>query len=65
MKEEHEHDEGPSTLLSATTLTDCSTFLIVGAVLGSLLVVASVMMCVLSHRLYKVRLCPWGLCDCS
>ena len=33
---------------------DCRTFLIVGGVLGSLLVLASAMMCVLSHRLYKL-----------
>ncbi len=49
-----QQSRGPTTDLSAKTLSDCSTFLIVGAVLGSLLVVASVMMCVLSHRLYRV-----------
>ena len=39
-------EEGP--------FADCRTFLIVGGVLGSLLVLASAMMCVLSHRLYTL-----------
>lgn len=33
---------------------DCQTFVIIGGVLGSLLVTASVMMCILSQRLYKL-----------
>ena len=33
---------------------DCHNFVIIGAVLGSLLVAASAMMCILSHRLYKL-----------
>ena len=35
--------------------TECHNFVIVGATLGSLLIVASFMMCILSYRLYKVR----------
>ena len=38
----------------AGPFADCRTFLIVGGVLGSLLVLASAMMCVLSHRLYTL-----------
>ncbi len=45
---------GSAPATASSVLSDCSTFLIVGAVLGSLLVVASIMMCVLSQRLYKI-----------
>ncbi len=39
---------------SRKPVEDCQTFLIVGGVLGLLLFAASVAMCALSHRLYKV-----------
>ena len=46
---------------TASLISDCSTFLIFGIMMGCLLIVASVMMCLLAYRLntmattYKVR----------
>ena len=46
---------------TASLISDCSTFLIFGILMGCLLIVASVMMCLLAYRLntmantYKVR----------
>ena len=36
---------------TASLISDCSTFLIFGIMMGCLLIVASVMMCLLAYRL--------------
>ena len=43
-----------SSVAAEGPFADCRTFLVVGGVLGSLLVLASAMMCLLSHRLYTL-----------
>ena len=35
-------------------IDECKNFMIIAAVLGCLLIAASVMMCILSHRLFKL-----------
>ena len=51
-------DSFPSTIKSSSKVTavidECKNFMIVAAVLGCLLVAASVMMCILSHRLLRL-----------
>ena len=43
-----------SSSSSVVMIDECRDFMIIAAVLGCLLIAASVMMCILSHRLFKL-----------